>query len=345
LIEQGQPPLPALMATEELPDWLQDGDKVIRELQMEDKKETFGRGKRSRGAVKYNVDRDPLLDSDEDDEDGNGDNMDDGGSNDEEEEEEEEEEKPKRGRRSAGGNTAVTPKKTAGRTRKVEEVVSDQEEEEDETDENGRPKRKKRVAATASAAKTKAVAEVKKRGRQPKKQAKEESESEEDEEDERREYDVKEAALPHEKQKRLYRIWRTLVSINTGDHRVADFFMTLPDPKLYSDYYVLIKSPIAFDSIEQKIINNQYASISDFEADVMQLCANAQTYNQEGSVVYNDSVAIVNTYNTEKANYMQTGGDLLGAQVAHVNNLSVVDDDFGMDMMSNGGNQYEQPPF
>jgi hypothetical protein len=77
--------------------------------------------------------------------------------------------------------------------------------------------------------------------------------------------------------------------------------MDLPSKKLYPDYYVLIKEPICLKQIEGKIIDGVYMDPIELEADVTMLCSNAQTYNLEGSIVYEDSKKLMEEYENARS--------------------------------------------
>jgi ATP-dependent helicase STH1/SNF2 len=69
-------------------------------------------------------------------------------------------------------------------------------------------------------------------------------------------------------------------------------FLELPPKKLYPDYYNFIQEPIAMDMIEKRINSHQYTSLRDLGQDVALLAKNAKTYNEDGSMLYNDAIAI-----------------------------------------------------
>jgi ATP-dependent helicase STH1/SNF2 len=64
--------------------------------------------------------------------------------------------------------------------------------------------------------------------------------------------------------------------------------MRLPSKRDYPDYYKVIKNPISM----KKIRTNRYKSGLDFKQDFYTLFRNAQTYNEESSIVYKDSVKL-----------------------------------------------------
>ncbi|KIW17075.1 hypothetical protein PV08_04266 [Exophiala spinifera] len=78
-------------------------------------------------------------------------------------------------------------------------------------------------------------------------------------------------------------------------------FLELPPKKLYPDYYNFIQDPIAMDMIEKRINNHQYSTLKDFSNDIALLAKNAKTYNEDGSMLYNDAIAIENHCNEQIA--------------------------------------------
>ncbi|CEP62138.1 RSC chromatin remodeling complex ATPase subunit STH1 LALA0_S04e08702g [Lachancea lanzarotensis] len=73
------------------------------------------------------------------------------------------------------------------------------------------------------------------------------------------------------------------------EHSRASIFESLPSKKLYPDYYALIKTPLALDTISKKCKKGQYESLVDVHQDLTTMFDNAQFYNEEGSWVYNDA--------------------------------------------------------
>ncbi|KAJ3335051.1 hypothetical protein HDU91_002381, partial [Kappamyces sp. JEL0680] len=74
--------------------------------------------------------------------------------------------------------------------------------------------------------------------------------------------------------------------------RRAEIFLELPDRQIYSDYYHVITNPIALDMIQHRINSPYYTSPQACAQDFQLMFRNAMTYNQEGSDVYNDAVAL-----------------------------------------------------
>lgn len=70
---------------------------------------------------------------------------------------------------------------------------------------------------------------------------------------------------------------------------VIDPFIELPDRYDYADYYQIIRSPICMDMIKKKINKKEYQSLKHFRADIALLCNNCRTYNEDGSLLYQDA--------------------------------------------------------
>jgi ATP-dependent helicase STH1/SNF2 len=69
-------------------------------------------------------------------------------------------------------------------------------------------------------------------------------------------------------------------------------FAELPSKKDYPDYYLIITQPIAMAQIENKISKHQYQNLKELVQDVTLLATNARTYNEDGSLLYQDANAI-----------------------------------------------------
>lgn len=69
-------------------------------------------------------------------------------------------------------------------------------------------------------------------------------------------------------------------------------FVKLPSKRDYGDYYLLIQNPICMNQIQAKIKKEEYSSISDMRRDVLLMCNNCRTYNEDGSLLYSDAHVI-----------------------------------------------------
>jgi len=77
-----------------------------------------------------------------------------------------------------------------------------------------------------------------------------------------------------------------------GPRLIIGPFVALPPKKDFPDYYMIITQPISMKMIEKKIKKEEYSTLGDFKRDIQLLCSNAKTYNEDGSMIYIDAVAI-----------------------------------------------------
>ncbi|KAM9916900.1 hypothetical protein OXX59_009705, partial [Metschnikowia pulcherrima] len=77
-------------------------------------------------------------------------------------------------------------------------------------------------------------------------------------------------------------------------HSIADVFLKLPSKKLYADYYLVIKKPVALNQIRKQLKKEKFETFDDFLNQLKLMCTNAKTYNEEGSWIYEDAQTIEN---------------------------------------------------
>lgn len=70
---------------------------------------------------------------------------------------------------------------------------------------------------------------------------------------------------------------------------VIDPFMKPPPKSQYPDYYMIIQNPIAMEMIRKKINREEYQSSKAFYDDIRLMCQNARTYNEDGSLLFQDA--------------------------------------------------------
>ena len=70
---------------------------------------------------------------------------------------------------------------------------------------------------------------------------------------------------------------------------IIDPFIKLVPRTQYPDYYIIITNPIAMENIQKKINRHEYQSLKEFRDDIRLLCNNARTYNEDGSVLFQDA--------------------------------------------------------
>ncbi|XP_061657565.1 probable global transcription activator SNF2L2 [Syngnathoides biaculeatus] len=82
--------------------------------------------------------------------------------------------------------------------------------------------------------------------------------------------------------------------------QISKGFVQLPSRKEAPEYYELIRKPVDFRRIRERVRNHKYRSVGDLEKDVFLLCHNAQTYNLEGSQIYEDSIVIKSVFESAR---------------------------------------------
>ncbi|XP_064416963.1 SWI/SNF related, matrix associated, actin dependent regulator of chromatin, subfamily a, member 4a isoform X2 [Latimeria chalumnae] len=83
---------------------------------------------------------------------------------------------------------------------------------------------------------------------------------------------------------------------STSGRQLSEVFIQLPSRKELPEYYELIRKPVDFKKIKERVRNHKYRSLNDLEKDVMLLCQNAQTFNLEGSLIYEDSIVLQSVF-------------------------------------------------
>uniref|UniRef100_A0A8C4V2D1 SWI/SNF related, matrix associated, actin dependent regulator of chromatin, subfamily a, member 2 n=1 Tax=Falco tinnunculus TaxID=100819 RepID=A0A8C4V2D1_FALTI len=101
--------------------------------------------------------------------------------------------------------------------------------------------------------------------------------------------------------KQMNAIIDTVVNYKDSSGRqLSEVFIQLPSRKELPEYYELIRKPVDFKKIKERIRNHKYRSLGDLEKDVMLLCHNAQTFNLEGSQIYEDSIVLQSVFKSAR---------------------------------------------
>uniref|UniRef100_A0A3Q2FZ98 Bromo domain-containing protein n=1 Tax=Cyprinodon variegatus TaxID=28743 RepID=A0A3Q2FZ98_CYPVA len=91
-----------------------------------------------------------------------------------------------------------------------------------------------------------------------------------------------------------------IFSISRSGRQLSEVFVQLPSRKELPEYYELIRKPVDFKKIKERVRNHKYRSLGDLEKDVMLLCQNAQTFNLEGSQIYQDSIVLQSVFKSAR---------------------------------------------
>ncbi|XP_077417640.1 putative global transcription activator SNF2L2 [Vanacampus margaritifer] len=101
--------------------------------------------------------------------------------------------------------------------------------------------------------------------------------------------------------KQMNTIIDTVINYRDGAGRqLSEVFVQLPSRKELPEYYELIRKPVDFKKIKERVRSHKYRSVCDLEKDVMLLCHNAQTFNLEGSQIYEDSIVLQSVFKSAR---------------------------------------------
>ncbi|CAG2107217.1 unnamed protein product [Medioppia subpectinata] len=112
--------------------------------------------------------------------------------------------------------------------------------------------------------------------------------------------------------------------VDSDDRVLSEAFLELPSRKELPDYYEVIRKPVDIKKIKSRISNHRYRGLDDLQEDFMQLCRNAQTYNVEGSLIYEDSIMLQSVFTKARENFEKNDESF-----AEDNNDNNEDDDEG----------------
>jgi len=137
------------------------------------------------------------------------------------------------------------------------------------------------------------------RGRGKGKRAREDDDEEEPSKPKKRGRPAREPPKKVDKKfsKMLKRLMKIVVKYEDSDGRVlSDPFMKLPSKRELPDYYEVIKRPMDIHKVLNKVNDGRYEDVNELEHDFMLLCRNAQEYNEEASVIYEDSIVMQSVF-------------------------------------------------
>lgn len=110
--------------------------------------------------------------------------------------------------------------------------------------------------------------------------------------------------------KQMKKVIDAVIKYTDQDGRVlSEPFMRLPSRRDLPDYYEVIKRPIDIKKIVTRIEEAKYADFPDLEKDFFQLCQNAQIYNEEASLIYEDSLELQQIFTTSKQKILEAADE------------------------------------
>merc|ERR1712077_76446 len=98
-------------------------------------------------------------------------------------------------------------------------------------------------------------------------------------------------------QKKMKKLMEIVIRYKDEDGRVlSEPFMKLPTRKELPDYYEVIRRPVDISKIQGKIDDGKYDDLDALEKDFMLLCSNTQKYNEDGSLIHEDSIVLQSVF-------------------------------------------------
>merc|ERR1712223_313251 len=97
--------------------------------------------------------------------------------------------------------------------------------------------------------------------------------------------------------KKMKKLIEVVMQYEDSDGRVlSEPFYKLPSRKELPDYYEIIKKPVDIAKIQQRIDDEKYDDMSALQKDFMLLCTNTQQYNEDGSLIFEDSIVLQSVF-------------------------------------------------
>ncbi|XP_069692754.1 ATP-dependent helicase brm-like isoform X2 [Periplaneta americana] len=106
--------------------------------------------------------------------------------------------------------------------------------------------------------------------------------------------------------KQMRKLMSIVIKYTDRDGRtLSGPFMKLPSKQELPHYYNIIKRPIDIKKIQQRLEENKYNTFDDIERDFVQMCRNAQKYNEEASLIHEDSIVLETVFANARARLEQ----------------------------------------
>merc|ERR1711915_65747 len=110
--------------------------------------------------------------------------------------------------------------------------------------------------------------------------------------------------------KKMKRLMEVVMQYEDSDGRIlSEPFYKLPSRKELPDYYEVIRKPVDIAKIKQKIDDDKYEDMDALERDFMILCKNTQHYNEDGSLIFEDSIVLQSVFTNARERIEQEPDD------------------------------------
>merc|ERR1712025_1325366 len=97
--------------------------------------------------------------------------------------------------------------------------------------------------------------------------------------------------------KKMKKLLEVVMQYEDRDGRIlSEPFYKLPSRKELPDYYEVIRKPVDIAKIQQRIDDDKYDDMDALEKDFMLMCKNTQQYNEDGSLIFEDSIVLQSVF-------------------------------------------------
>merc|ERR1719330_1479122 len=97
--------------------------------------------------------------------------------------------------------------------------------------------------------------------------------------------------------KKMKKLLEVVMQYEDSDGRVlSEPFYKLPSRKELPDYYEVIRKPVDIAKIQKRIDEEHYEEMDALEKDFALMCKNTQQYNEDGSLIFEDSIVLQSVF-------------------------------------------------
>merc|ERR1719232_1874604 len=97
--------------------------------------------------------------------------------------------------------------------------------------------------------------------------------------------------------KKMKKLIEAVVGYEDSDGRIlSEPFYKLPSRKELPDYYEVIRKPVDIAKIQKRIEEEHYDDMDALEKDFALMCKNTQQYNEDGSLIFEDSIVLQSVF-------------------------------------------------
>merc|ERR1712111_254169 len=135
----------------------------------------------------------------------------------------------------------------------------------------------------------------------PKKKKKKRGREEEDEESSK-----KKKKAGKKLKKKMKKLIEVVMQYEDSDGRIlSEPFVKLPSRKELPDYYEIIRRPVDIAKLQKRIDEEHYDDMDALEKDFMLMCKNTQQYNEDGSLIFEDSIVLQSVFTNARSRIEQ----------------------------------------